>query len=326
MEKIIVGGKVYDYYDFKLEDKFESKVVEYAKEIFGADTVYFDIKRRISNEKIISIPDGYLIDFTFEKTPKLYIIENELANHDVYKHIGEQILRFAVSYKGCGHKLKEILLKEIEADNSKKDFIQTKLKNSDYRNIDDFLEDIIFKKEASCIVIIDKDSSDLQNVLGQLKMNTDIITFQAFKNGSDFIYKYSPFQEEIREIEELAPKVNINDLDTLVVPARDDGFNEVFLNQDCWYAIKISSSMLSKIKYIASYQTAPVSAITYYAEVAKIEKYMDTNKYIVYFKNKAEKLKHPIELGKKRGLAPQSPRYTNIKTLLSAKSIDDVFC
>jgi hypothetical protein len=33
--------------------------------------------------------------------------------------------------------------------------------------------------------------------------------------------------------------------------------------------------------------TAPVSVITYYAEVANIEKYKNTGKYIVYFRNKA---------------------------------------
>jgi len=41
--------------------------------------------------------------------------------------------------------------------------------------------------------------------------------------------------------------------------------------------IRISSSMLNRIKYIAAYQVAPISAITHLAEVAKIEKYKDAN-------------------------------------------------
>lgn len=35
--------------------------------------------------------------------------------------------------------------------------------------------------------------------------------------------------------------------------------------------------MLNRIKYIAAYQVAPISAITHLAEVAKIEKYKDAN-------------------------------------------------
>ena len=59
--------------------------------------------------------------------------------------------------------------------------------------------------------------------------------------------------------------------DTVIVPAQKDGFEKVFLGEDCWYAIRISGGMLEKIKYIAAYQTQPVSAITHYAPVDRIE-------------------------------------------------------
>ena len=42
--------------------------------------------------------------------------------------------------------------------------------------------------------------------------------------------------------------------------------------------------MLDKIKYIAAHQVAPVSGITHIAEVERIDKYKDTNKYILCFK------------------------------------------
>jgi hypothetical protein len=115
------------------------------------------------------------------------------------------------------------------------------------------------------------------------------------------------------------------DFDTIVVPANEEGFKEVFLGENCWYAIRISNSMIWKIRYIAAYQTAPISAITYYAEVAKIERYKDTGKYIVYFKDKAKRIK-PINLSiKKKGAAPQAPRYTTFKKLQKAKKLKDVF-
>lgn len=67
----------------------------------GEKSIYIDIKKRIG-DSILSIPDGYLLDFSFADEPKLYIIENELVTHDPYKHIGQQILKFAISYKARG--------------------------------------------------------------------------------------------------------------------------------------------------------------------------------------------------------------------------------
>jgi hypothetical protein len=117
---------------------------------------------------------------------------------------------------------------------------------------------------------------------------------------------------------------NLNLQDTIVVPANEDGFIEVFLNQDCWYAIRISGGKLNDIKYIAAYQTAPISAITYYAEVDSIEAYGDGTKYKLNFKGKAIKI-NPINfVGAKSGTM-QGPRYTNLDKLLNAKKWQDVF-
>lgn len=89
------------------------------------------------------------------------------------------------------------------------------------------------------------------------------------------------------------PKVSQLDpaeIDTIVVPAREDGFKDVFIGEDCWYQIRIHSSMLSKVKHIAAYQVAPVSAITHVANVKSIEQYKDTNKYKLVLKSQLKLL------------------------------------
>ena len=98
MERLISDNKTYSYYEYRLEADFEKVIVEKSRQIFGANTVYIDIKKRIGNE-IITIPDGYLIDFSFTEKPRLYIIENEISTHDPYKHIGSQILKFGISLR-----------------------------------------------------------------------------------------------------------------------------------------------------------------------------------------------------------------------------------
>ena len=326
MDRLIYNNNLYTPYEYSNEKEFENLILDHSKEIFGEKSFYIDIKKRIGKENILTIPDGYLIDFSFENDPRLYIIENELAIHDPYRHIGQQLLKFAISYKASGRKIKKFLLESIINEESSKNKVLTWLKKAGYRNIDDLLENIIFEKPVASIVVIDEITSDLENVLNQLSMDTDILEFKTYVRGEERIYKFTPFQQEIRNIaESKTTKLKIEDLDTIVVPANEEGFNEVFLGENCWYAIRISSSMIDRIKYIAGYQTAPISALTYFAEVAKIEKYKDTNKYILYFKDKAKKI-GPINLPKgEKGIAPQAPRYTNLKKLLKAKTLSDVF-
>lgn len=324
MEQILFQEKDFIIHEYNLEKEFEETIVNVAEHLFGDQSVYIDIKKRIG-ESIITIPDGYLIDFSFAKEPRLYIIENELASHDPYKHIGSQLLKFAISYKASGRKIKAFLLDHLMSSPPFLKKIESGLKGAGYRNIDDFLESIIFEKPVAAIVVIDIVTPELENVLSQLSMDTDILEFQTFKSGSEVIHKYTPFNAEIRNLDDNSKtSINIEEIDTIVVPAREEGFEEVFL-AGSWYAIRISASMLDKIKYIAAYHVAPVSAITHYGEVASIEKWKDTNKYIVYMKEPPQKIT-PINLDKdKKGVAPQAPRYTSLARMLKSKVISEVF-
>jgi len=111
---------------------------------------------------------------------------------------------------------------------------------------------------------------------------------------------------------------------TIIVPAQEDGFNEVFLGKDCWYVIRISGGKLNKIKYIAAYQTAPISAVTHFAEVESIEPYGDGGKYKLNFVSPAKPI-GPIKFkGGKQGTL-QGPRYTTYEKLLSAKEVMELF-
>jgi predicted DNA binding CopG/RHH family protein len=326
MNRLSYKGKIFTSYEYSKENDFERDIIENAKEIFGPKSFYIDIKKKIKNGNIVTIPDGYLIDFSFETDPRLYIIENELVTHDPYKHIGQQLLKFAISYKASGLRIKKFLVNKIREDSKMKKEVENGFSKAGYGNIDAFLEDLIFEKEVSAIIIIDKITPDLENVVNQLAMKIDLLEFQTFISGDERITKFIPFQEEIREITEGRNKeTKVQELDTIVVPANEEGFNEVFLGKDQWFAIRISSSMIDRIKYIAGYQTAPISAITHYAEVAKIEKYKDTGKYIVDFKEPAKKI-GPLKLTKgSKGAAPQAPRYSTYEKLIKAKTLEDVF-
>ncbi len=111
---------------------------------------------------------------------------------------------------------------------------------------------------------------------------------------------------------------------TIVVPAQQEGFDTVFMGQDCWYAVRISGGMLDKIEYIAAYQTNPVSAITHYALVSRIEPYGESGKYRLVFSEKARPV-GPITFGDATKGWMQGPRYTTIERLRKSKTLRELF-
>ena len=121
----------------------------------------------------------------------------------------------------------------------------------------------------------------------------------------------------------VAPKLK-HEKDTVIVPAQKDGFEQVFLGEDCWHAIRISGGMLPKIKYIAAYQTQPVSAVTHYAPIERIEPYGEEGKYRLVFSAKAKPLGQPIPFADAPGGAMQGPRYTTFERLMAARKLTEL--
>ena len=113
-------------------------------------------------------------------------------------------------------------------------------------------------------------------------------------------------------------------VDTVIVPAREDGFEQVFLGENCWYAIRIAGGMREKIKYIAAYRSQPESKVTHYAPVASIEPYGEEGKYKLIFAEPAKPI-GPIPFGDAPTGSIQGPRYTSLQKLLTAKKLTDLF-
>ncbi|MGD0838496.1 MAG: GIY-YIG nuclease family protein [Polyangia bacterium] len=117
--------------------------------------------------------------------------------------------------------------------------------------------------------------------------------------------------------------------DTIVCPARDSGFESAFLGQRAWWAIRIREENIPKIRNIAMYRVAPISAITHYGEVQSIEHYTGSDrpegKFKVILKGEPHQIANPVGLGKNIHIKPQGPKYANLADILRAKTLDDVF-
>lgn len=176
-------------------------------------------------------------------------------------------------------------------------------------------------------MIIDEENDELHSVIKQFRFPVETIEFVTLIDETGHhAYEFIPFLEDVEVGSKIGnEEADVGELDTIVVPAREEGFNEVFLGENRWYAIRINSSMIPQIKHVAAYQVAPISAITHIAPVNRIIPWKDTGKYCIEFAEPAHEIKH-IELDEPgKGVAPQAPRYTSMRKLEQAKVVSDVF-
>ena len=161
--------------------------------------------------------------------------------------------------------------------------------------------------------IDEAEESDLKAFLKEIYRILPIVDFKIFEMPQDVISRNNT-------------DIIVNDdKNTVVVPARSDGFKRVFLGENCWQAIRISGGMINRIKYIAAYQTSPVSAVTHYAQVARIESYGNEGKYKLIFSAPATILDKQIPLGDSSPQILRAIRYTNFDKLFTSESISDLF-
>ena len=321
--------KKYQPYPFDKESSLEDAILQVEQDLFGPSRIYLDIKKKIGAKgKTNNIPDGYLIDLSSSKTPSLFVVENELAKHDPLKHIAVQILQFSLSVESDPHKVKTIIKDALVAQNSKWQQCEEFVQKNGFENVDYLLEQMIFAPNSfQALVIIDELVEELEKILvSRFKFPVEVITLERFRAGKELAYQFTPFLNDITpEAEASGASLDPAEIDTVVVPAREEGFNRVFLGEHQWWAIRLHSSMIPKIKHIAAYQVKPVSAITHVGPVDRIEPWKDTGKYIVYLAEPARELKPIALVPKGRVRALQGLRYTSLDRLLTAENLDQVF-
>lgn len=309
---------------YKGEPDLERAVELVKDELFGKSRIYLPIKKLIGKKGAKrNIPDGYLVDLS-GSYPRLFVVENELAAHDPLRHIAVQILEFSLAFESDGRGVKAVLFSAIQKDPEALKKCEDYIRERDIRNLDHFLEYLVFDAPFAALVIIDELPDTLETVLAKkFQFGVEVLELAKYRNREgDEVYAFKPF---LADVVDDAPKIEPSDVDTVVVPAREEGVKEVFLREDRWYEVRIHGSMRPQIKYIAVYQVAPVSAITHVAPVKSIEPWKNGTKYVITFAHAAKSI-GPIKLVKKgRVKALQNLRYTSLSRLEKAKNLDDVW-
>jgi len=181
----------------------------------------------------------------------------------------------------------------------------------------------VFSERPGYIVVIDEASERLREVLKVLESPPEVIEIKKFVYGNEVLFHFTDF--EFAEVKKSTSRRvrTLDEVDTIVCPARPEGFKSVFLSQNRWYAIRMSAAMIPQIRYIAMYETRPYSGIRWIGKVQDIKPFQDSDKFEVILSER-EKLENPLRLTaeeKRRGLAPMGPRYTKMELIRKAKKL-----
>jgi len=322
------GKKKFTVWRFSNERDLEDTIQKVRSELFGFSRIYLEVKKLIGKKGgQMNIPDAYVLDLSSTKAPKLFVVENELSSHDHLRHIAVQILQFSLAFETNPHRVKEVLRAALKADAVAEARVLAYAISNGFENIDYLLEQMVHRKEAfNALVIIDEINDELETVLKEkFRFPVELLTLERFRSDSGgVVYKFDPLLADVDLSDEGSklPRLDPDELDTVVVPAQEEGFKETFIGENRWHHIRMSAAMIPQIKWIATYRVAPISAITHLGVVAKIQPYKDTGKYELILEGPVEELKNPIKLKPKSAVkALQAPRYTAHRRLIMAKDL-----
>ena len=334
MSIVWTPGGPYRRVSYEGEAELEKAILRVQRELFGPGRVYIDVKKKIGAKgSIRNVPDGYLLDLS-GREPRLFVVENELRAHDPLRHVAVQILEFSLSFEKDPRLVKGILFNAIEDQPDAKQQCEAYAASHGYRNLDHLLERVVYDGKFAALVIIDEVPEQLEQALTErFQFGVDVLELACYeKADGDRVYLFEPFLEDLGEqvhtekAQASVPRsVDASEIDTIVVPAWDEGFERVFLGENRWHEIRIHGSMRPQIKHIAVYRVAPVSAITHIAPVRSIEPWKDGGKYVVNFAEPAQAI-GPIKYERDGRVSHlQNIRYTTRERLKGAKTLDEVW-
>ena len=335
MPQIKVNDKIYYLTDFANEEELEDNLEKLSNDIFGPGKIFLRFKKRIGISTK-TIPDGYLLDLSSKK-PELYFVESELDTHDVVRHISVQLMNFYFSYNEDHTGLRNILSEQINNDQFKKKKCDEYVSSNDYSSFDKFIDEVTRNSTFKTIVVINEEPEKLSKLDRIVKFDVEVLCIRKYEaSDGDQIFEYDTFQDNIltetsSENSKSMKLVDKSTFDTIVVPARKEGFDKVFIGEDRWYAIKFSEAMQKQIKYIAGYQVKPISKITHIAEIKDILPYEGNiesyeGKFVINFKASAKKLNNPIEYNPSGKIKPlYGPRFAKYSKLIDSKNFDDLW-
>jgi len=205
---LLKDGVRYFPYEYTSEEELTQMVTEHYKEIFGTNTLHFDPQTMKTHIGIIARNDGILVALDQKQW---YILEVELAEHSLPRHIIPQITKFHIAYQQpeTRRKLIDALSTLIQQDPYKKVTLQTQKIEDMHKYLTELIE-----SPPTIAIIIDQKTPELDAVSKNLPFKTRTTEFKTFTRENTGINVHMHMFEQLYE-KPLIPKTLRNILTTL---------------------------------------------------------------------------------------------------------------
>jgi hypothetical protein len=187
---LLIDGVKYQLWTPKDEEKeFHPIIREHAKEIFGENSFYFDVRHTLKTASGIgSIPDAYVI--SLKERYQWFVVENELASHPVYDHIVKQLTKFinGIENQNAKSQILDILYDEINKNPVLKATVRKLIDTEDVYH----LLSKLFSKPPRIVIIIDQKTPEIEEACRVLKYQTDIVEFKTYvRENAETVHVHS---------------------------------------------------------------------------------------------------------------------------------------
>jgi len=178
---LFVDGVEYRRWNPSKEEELEEFVNACSKKIFGGDSLYFSVKRRLKSlGGVGSIPDGYVI-----KPSKPYrwsIVEVELSSHPVHDHIVSQLSRFTSGIRNPESRksIVRALHDEISSDPVTEAYVRKQISpNEIFRYLSDIID-----QEPQLVIVIDETTTELEEACDSVQLrDKKLVEFKIFERA-----------------------------------------------------------------------------------------------------------------------------------------------
>lgn len=131
---------------------FQPVVKQLSKEIFGSDSIYFDIELALrSRAGIGAKPEGFVIDL---KNKQWYVVEVELSKHNPYDHIVNQLTRFVNGIDNL--RVKNAIVESLYDRINRDKMLRLSIEDKVGRDIHHWLSRLISKIPKIVVIIEEK--------------------------------------------------------------------------------------------------------------------------------------------------------------------------
>jgi len=193
---LLKDGVKYFPYEYASEEELAQMVIEHYKEIFGVNTLYFDPQTMKTQIGIATRSDGLIITVELDVT-NWYILEVELAEHPLHKHVIPQITTFNIAYQQpeTRKKITDTLYNLIKQDPHKTAALHAQKIEDIHKCVTETIEN-----PPTIAIIIDQKTPQLDPVCKNLPFNTKSTEFKTYTREnagmSVHVHEFEPLYEK----------------------------------------------------------------------------------------------------------------------------------